>query len=167
MEKQTEKTEQRFTHTKGVSESAIAVVASLKETLADEYLLMLKTQNCHWNIEGPLFHSLHKTFEHQYEELFKQIDDIAEVIRAMNSPTPGSFAEYTDIANIEELRGKASANEMMDLLSQDHDTMASLLKDRRKKADEAEEVSAVVLFEDLIRFHEKASWMIRSHRERN
>lgn len=165
---QTKKTEQRFTHTKGISESAIAVVASLKETLADEYFLMLKTQNCHWNVEGPLFHSLHKTFEHQYEELFKEIDEIAEVIRTMNSATPGSLSEFSEIAhNIEELKGKASASEMIDLLSQDHDTMANLLKDRRNKADEAEEVSAVVLYEDLIKFHEKASWMIRSHRERN
>lgn len=167
MERRTEQTEERFTHTKGVSESAIAVVASLKETLADEYMLMLKTQNCHWNVEGPLFHSLHKTFEHQYEEMFEHIDEIAEVIRAMNSPAPGSFAEYQEITNVEELRGKISATEMIDLLSQDHDTMANLIKDRRKKADEAEEVNAVVLYEDLIQFHEKASWMIRSHRERN
>ncbi|WII73644.1 DNA starvation/stationary phase protection protein [Bdellovibrio sp. 22V] len=140
------------------------VVETLKVTLADEYLLQLKTQNFHWNVEGPLFFSLHKLFEEQYKELFEFVDRTAEVVRALKSKTPGSFKEFKELSSIQEAPEKFSANQMIETLSQDHTNIAIALRSRLEAAEEAEETSAVVLYEDLITFHEKAAWMIRSHR---
>ncbi len=44
------------------------VVESLNKFLANSYVLMLKTQNYHWNVTGPQFSSLHLLFEGQYND---------------------------------------------------------------------------------------------------
>ena len=141
------------------------VIESLKQTLAEEYTLQLKTQNFHWNVEGPLFYSLHKLFEEQYNTISEQVDATAEVLRALNSKAPGSFTEFKALSSIQEApTDKLNANQMIEMLSKDHTTLANAQKERLEKAEEAGEISAVTLYEDLITFHEKAAWMIRSHR---
>lgn len=143
----------------------VSIVETLKKTLADEYLLQLKTQYCHWNIEGPLFFSLHKLFETQYNEVAVLVDRCAETIRGFKFKAPGSFKEFTELSSVQEITSeKFSANQMIETLSQDHTNLAIALKSRLQTAEETEEASAIVLYEDLISFHEKAAWMIRSHR---
>lgn len=146
----------------------LSVVDTLRRSLADEYVLQLKTQNCHWNVEGPLFFSLHKLFEEQYQALFEHIDTLAETLRALKVKAPGTLKEFRDLASLQDSpNSNLTAEQMIEMLQADHTHMAMALKDRREIADQAEEVSAVVLYEDLIKFHEKAAWMIRSHQERN
>lgn len=142
-----------------------AVVDTLKQTLSDEYILQLKTQNCHWNVEGPLFFSLHKLFEEQYGQLAEFVDRSAEVIRALKARSPGSFKEFKELSSLQEVPAeRLNSNQIIEMLSQDHTNMAIALRPRLETAEDAEETSAVVLYEDLIGFHEKAAWMIRSHR---
>ncbi|WP_295899699.1 Dps family protein [uncultured Bdellovibrio sp.] len=142
-----------------------AVVETLKKTLGDVYILQLKTQNCHWNVEGPLFFSLHKLFEEQYKELAEFVDRTAEVLRALKVRAPGSFKEFKELSSLQEVPvEKLNSTQIIEMLSQDHTNVAIALRPRLEAAEEAEETSAVVLYEDLISFHEKAAWMIRSHR---
>lgn len=142
-----------------------SVVETLRKTLADEYILQLKTQNFHWNVEGPMFFSLHKLFEEQYNSISDFVDRTAEVLRALKNRAPGSFQEFRDLSSIQEaVSDKMTATQMIETLSQDHTNMAIALKSRLETAEDAEETSAVTLYEDLIGFHEKAAWMIRSHR---
>lgn len=156
--------EKRLSPATSESMDTAAVVETLKKTLADEYTLQLKTQNCHWNIEGPLFFSLHKLFEEQYRELAEFVDRSAEVLRALKVRAPGSFKEFRELSAVQEFSEKASSNQIIETLSQDHTNIAIALKARLDVAEDAEETSAVLLYEDLIGFHEKAAWMIRSHR---
>lgn len=150
---------------KSESTDTASAVVNMKKTLADEYLLQLKTQNYHWNVEGPLFFSLHKLFEEQYQQLAGFVDRSAEVVRALREKAPGSFREFKELSSIQEASAdKASSHQIIETLSQDHTNMAIALKARLEDAEDAEETSAVVLYEDLIQFHEKAAWMIRSHR---
>ena len=149
---------------KAVDAWAESVVETLKKSLAEEYLLQLKTQNFHWNVEGPLFFSLHKLFEEQYGQISEFVDRTAEVLRAMKAKAPGSFKEFKELSSIQEASDRLNANQMIETLSQDHTNMGIALKSRLETAEDAEETSAVVLYEDLISFHEKAAWMIRSHR---
>ncbi|AHZ85115.1 DNA protection during starvation protein 2 [Bdellovibrio bacteriovorus] len=152
------------TNLKSVETSSDAVIETLKKSLAEEYLLQLKTQNFHWNVEGPLFFSLHKLFEEQYGQLAEYVDRTAEVLRALKTKAPGSFKEFRELSSIQEASDKMSANQMIEMLSQDHTNLAIALKSRLETAEDAEETSAVTLYEDLIGFHEKAAWMIRSHK---
>lgn len=138
---------------------------ALSKTLSEEYVLMLKTQNFHWNVDGPLFFSLHKLFESQYKELTEFVDNTAEVIRTFNVKAPGSFREFQKMALIDEAPSDVlSAHQMIEMLNKDHMLMSTRLKEQLEEAEVAGDTSAVTLYEDLITFHDKAAWMIRSHR---
>ncbi|UYL09507.1 DNA starvation/stationary phase protection protein [Bdellovibrio sp. SKB1291214] len=144
--------------------ASTGTIEDMKKTLADEYFLQLKTQNFHWNVEGPLFFSLHKLFEEQYEEIAEYVDKSAEILRALKSPAPGSLQAFKKLSDVEECtEEKLSSTKMIDILTADHTTLAELYKARLETAENEEETSAVTLYEDLITFHEKAAWMIRSH----
>src|SRR3990167_6550689 len=97
------------------------VIDGLAHFLADSYILYLKTQNFHWNVQGPNFHSLHEMFEEQYQELAEAIDKIAERIRALKSPAPASFAQFSKLTSLEETGGHPKADDMLKQLLHDHE----------------------------------------------
>ena len=74
----------------GIDEGARKEIAGgLSRLLADSFTLYLKTHNFHWNVEGPMFQTLHLMFEEQYTELALAVDLIAERIRSLGEPAPG------------------------------------------------------------------------------
>ena len=76
------------------------VAEELSKLLAESYTLYLKTHKYHWNVTGPMFHSLHLLFEQQYTELAEAVDTIAERIRALGWKAPGSYAEFAKLARV-------------------------------------------------------------------
>lgn len=141
------------------------IVERLNNVLASEYVLTLKTQNFHWNVEGPLFYSLHKLFEEHYNFLNPKIDEVAERIRALGFKAPGSFREFGKLSHLEEApEGVVSANQMIDVLYRDHEKMVGFLKETFELASVSADSSTAGVLDALISFHEKAAWMIKSHR---
>jgi len=100
------------------------VVAGLSQVLAESYVLSLKTQNFHWNVRGPMFQPLHSVFEEQYEELAEAIDEIAERIRAIGFPAPGTFSEFQNLSSVKKASGKPNALEMVKELLNGHETIS-------------------------------------------
>src|SRR5207342_1484338 len=92
------------------------VAEGLARFLSDSFTLYLKTHNFHWNVTGPMFNTLHLMFETQYNELWLANDQIAERIRSLGYPAPGTYAEYVKLASIKETPGQPSAQEMVRLL---------------------------------------------------
>ncbi len=138
------------------------VVDNLKNLLADNYTLYLKTQNFHWNVTGPNFQSLHVLFETQYNDLFAANDAIAERIRALGSKAPGSFKEFEKLSTIKEASGSYNAKQMVTELVKDQNNIIKTLKKVVSAAaasgDEVTEGIAV----DRIEIHEKNRWMLES-----
>ena len=89
------------------------ITAGLSRLLADSYTLYLKTHNYHWNVEGPMFNTLHLMFEQQYTELATAVDTIAERIRALGEPAPGSYAAFSKLSSIEEEESVPAAEAMI------------------------------------------------------
>ena len=75
------------------------IAAGLSKLLADNFTLYLKTHNFHWNVTGPMFNTLHLMFETQYNELWLANDLIAERIRSLGFPAPGTYDEYLKLAS--------------------------------------------------------------------
>ena len=101
----------------GISEKDRAKIAQgLSHLLADTYTLYLKTHNFHWNVKGPMFQTLHLMFETQYTELALAVDLIAERIRALGFPAPGTYTEYGKLSSIKETVGVPEATQMIRLL---------------------------------------------------
>src|SRR5436190_9646536 len=90
-----------------------AIVDGLSRLLADTYTLYLKTHNYHWNVTGPMFQTLHLMFEQQYTELATAVDLIAERIRAVGFPAPGSYAVFSRLTSIKEEDGVPPATTMI------------------------------------------------------
>lgn len=138
------------------------IVEGLSKLLADTYTLYLKTQNFHWNVTGPMFHSLHIMFEEQYTELAAAVDTIAERIRALGSPAPGSYAAFSELMSIKEEVGQPGAKEMVEQLVLGQEAVIRLARSLYPAVEEASDEATLDLLTVRIEVHEKAAWMLRS-----
>ncbi len=138
------------------------LIEALKTVLADNYALYLKTQNYHWNVEGPNFKGLHLLFEEQYTDLAEAIDTVAELIRGSGEKAPGTFDSYIKKTSIKSGNENASAQQMVKELAEDQALIQKTLQQCLEIAQKAgDEVVAGFMIERLT-FHRKASWMLKS-----
>ncbi|MGD8859118.1 MAG: Dps family protein [Myxococcales bacterium] len=134
----------------------------LSKLLADSYTLFLKTHNFHWNVTGPMFQTLHTMFEEQYTELAVAVDEIAERIRALGHPAPGSYSAFARLSTIRDTDGVPSATEMIKFLVEGHETVVRTARGILPVADEARDESSADLVTQRLQVHEKTAWMLRS-----
>lgn len=147
----------------GIKQSDRASIAEgLKRLLADSYTLYLQTHNFHWNVEGPQFRELHLMFEEHYTELATAVDEIAERIRTLDVPAPGTYKEFSKLSSIEEVEGVPAAKTMVDLLTQGHEQVVKTCREVLKLAQEGDDESTAALASDRMRIHEKTAWMLRA-----
>jgi starvation-inducible DNA-binding protein len=135
---------------------------ALSKVLADTFLLYLKTHNFHWNVEGPQFLALHEKFEEQYRELWNSIDDIAERIRALGQPAPGTAEKLRTLAQIIENQAIPAASEMLRELINDNETAAGTIRAALSTAQAAGDEATADLLSDRLAYHEKQLWMMTS-----
>ena len=147
----------------GISEKDREKIAKgLSRLLADTYVLYFKTHGFHWNVEGPMFNTLHLMFMGQYTALWTALDAIAERIRSLGFPAPGSYGELVKHASIEETAGVPDALEMVRLLVVGHDAVARTAREVFKLAEKASDQSTADLLTQRLQIHEKTAWMLRS-----
>jgi starvation-inducible DNA-binding protein len=135
---------------------------ALSKVLADTFVLYLKTHNFHWNVEGPQFLALHEKFEEQYRDLWGSIDDIAERIRALGQPAPGTTDKLRTLAEITENQALPAASEMLRELIGDNEAAASTIRAALSTAQAAGDEATAGLLTDRLAYHEKQLWMMRS-----
>jgi starvation-inducible DNA-binding protein len=139
-----------------------AIAEGLSRLLADTYTLYLKTHNFHWNVTGPMFQTLHTMFETQYTELALAVDLIAERIRALGFPAPGTYSEYAKLSSIDETQGVPKAEEMIKLLVQGQEAVVRTARSLFPLVDEANDEPTADLLTQRMQVHEKTAWMLRS-----
>lgn len=138
------------------------ITDALKRVLAETYGLMLKTQNYHWNVEGPQFPGLHALFMTQYSELFLAVDEVAERIRTLGEYAPGSYGEFAKLSKIKDGNGELDSDAMVKDLYQDNMTVLASIKKAFTAAEKAADQPTVDLMNARTAAHEKAAWMLRS-----
>ncbi len=144
------------------SEDRQRIAEGLSKLLADSYTLYLKTHNYHWNVEGPLFNTLHLMFEEHYTELATAVDEIAERIRALGVKAPGSYSAYSALASVTEAEGDESAEEMIRQLVVGQETVVRTAREAFAAAEEASDEPTADLLTQRMQIHEKNAWMLRS-----
>jgi starvation-inducible DNA-binding protein len=142
------------------------IAEGLSRLLADSYTLYLKTHNYHWNVTGPMFNTLHTMFETQYTELATAVDEIAERIRALDHPAPGSYKAFAKLTSIEEEIGDPSAEEMIRQLVIGQEAVARTAREVFPLADDAHDEPTADLLTQRMQVHEKNAWMLRSMLEK-
>jgi starvation-inducible DNA-binding protein len=134
----------------------------LSKLLADSYTLYLKTHNFHWNVTGPMFQTLHLMFEQHDTELAMAVDQIAERIRALGHPAPGSYAAFSKLSSVKEAEGVPKATDMVKELVTGHETVVRTARATLGVANEAGDDATADLATQRLQVHEKTAWMLRS-----
>lgn len=147
----------------GMSERDRSKIAGgLSALLADSYTLYLMTHNFHWNVKGPMFNTLHVMFMEQYTEQWNALDLIAERIRALGFPAPGTYKEFVKLASVKEIEGVPSALEMVRHLVTAQEATARTARSIFPVADQANDQPTADLLTQRLDVHEKTAWMLRS-----
>jgi starvation-inducible DNA-binding protein len=147
----------------GLTEKSRAkIAAGLSGLLADSYTLYLMTHNFHWNVKGPMFNSLHQMFMTQYTEQWAALDQIAERIRALGYPAPGTYAQFAKLATIKEVEGVPQALDMVRHLVAAQEATARTARKLLPVVDEADDQPTADLLTQRLDVHEKTAWMLRS-----
>ena len=138
------------------------IANALADVLADTYRLVFKTHSYHWNVEGPLFYSIHKLTEEQYENMFAAADEIAERIRALGQMAPMSMDEIVKRSVVKDLGETPNAGEMVEDLAEAHERVAHRLHALAELAGERKDIVTEDMATERSAFHEQAAWMLRS-----
>ena len=139
-----------------------AIAEGLGKLLADSYTLYLKTHNYHWNVTGPMFNTLHLMFEQQYTELALAVDLIAERIRALGYPAPGSYKAYAGLSSIKEAEGVPAAKAMIAQLVKGQEAVVKTARSIFPAVERANDEPTADLLTQRMQVHEKTAWMLRS-----
>ncbi|CCD29296.1 ferritin Dps family protein [Candidatus Glomeribacter gigasporarum BEG34] len=138
------------------------IAEGLSRLLADTYTLYLKTHHFHWNVTGPQFNTLHAMFEAQYTELAVAVDVIAERIRALGFPAPGSYRAYAKLSSIPEAEGVPRAEHMVRQLLEAQETVVRTARAVFPLVEAANDEPSADLLTQRMQVHEKTAWMLRS-----
>jgi starvation-inducible DNA-binding protein len=138
------------------------IAGGLARLLADTYTLYLMTHNFHWNVTGPFFRDLHLMFEEQYTELGTAVDLIAERIRTLGFPAPGTYKAYAELSSIKETDGIPAAEDMVQRLVEGNESVVRTARSVLPQAQGASDESTASLIADRMVIHEKTAWMLRS-----
>jgi starvation-inducible DNA-binding protein len=148
----------------GISEKDRGAIAGgLSRLLADTYTLYLTTHNFHWNVTGPMFNTLHTMFMAQYTELWNAVDPIAERIRSLGHPAPGSYAAFGALSSLKDApTTPPKALEMVRILVEGHEGVARTARSIFPLADKAGDEPTADLLTQRLTVHEQTAWMLRS-----
>jgi len=138
------------------------IADGLSRLLADSYTLYLKTHNYHWNVTGPMFNTLHVMFEQQYTELATAVDEIAERIRALGVPAPGSYRAFAKLTSIEEEEQVPDAETMIRQLVLGQEAVVRTARELFPLVEDASDEPTADLLTQRMQVHEKTAWMLRS-----
>ena len=148
----------------GIGEKDRAAIAGgLSKLLADTYTLYLTTHNFHWNVNGPMFNTLHAMFMVQYTELWNAVDPIAERIRSLGHIAPGSYAQFGRLTSLKDApETRPAALEMVAILVQGHEAVARTARSIFPVVEKAGDEPTADLLTQRLTVHEQAAWMLRS-----
>jgi starvation-inducible DNA-binding protein len=144
------------------TQQRVAIAEGLSRLLADSYTLYLKTHNFHWNVTGPMFNTLHLMFESQYTEMATAVDLIAERIRALGVPAPGSYQQFAALSSIAEETGVPNARAMIQQLVDGQESVVRTARRVYELAAGANDQPSADLLTQRMQLHEKNAWMLRS-----
>jgi starvation-inducible DNA-binding protein len=139
-----------------------AIADGLSRLLADTYTLYLTTHNFHWNVTGPMFNTLHLMFETQYNELALAVDLVAERIRALGFPAPGTYSQFARLSSISEPAGVPNATEMIRQLVAGQEAVVRTARSVMPVVDKVSDEPTADLLTQRMQVHEKNAWMLRS-----
>lgn len=138
-------------------------IKNLVNILSSSYILYIKIQNFHWNVEGRGFFAIHSKLEGLYEAFAESNDELAERLLMLGQKAPGSAAEFLKHSFIKESGNDKSAEDMISELLADFSLFRDKCKECIALADEVQDTGTVDLLSDIVSALEKEIWMLSSY----
>ena len=138
------------------------VATALGDVMSDAFRLYINAQGLHWNVEGPMFYSLHKLTEEQYQSIAASLDDMAERIRALGLPAPESLKEFEERSEIGDLPGTAELKTRVQQMVTDYEKAVLRLARVTALAERNDDVKTADLLTERIGAYEEFAWMLRA-----
>ena len=142
---------------KGVAE----ITASLKQLLADVFVLYLKTKNFHWHMSGAHFRDYHLLLDEHSDQIFAMTDDVAERARKIGGTTLRSIGDVTKHQRLADNNEEnVSPKDMLAELSDDNQQLTRFLRATHEICDEYKDVATASLIENWIDETERRTWFL-------
>lgn len=142
------------------------ITTKLRHFLSDTFVLYVKTLNFHWNMVSTEFYMYHRLLQKQYEELAEAADELAERIRMLGHPSPGSMKEFLQLTCLKESATHLPVEEMIRKLVGDHEKLIEHCHALIQFTEEVLDQGTADLLIGRIRSHSKQAWLLRSHLEK-
>ena len=143
------------------SEAVAEISGTLRELLADVFVLYLKTKNFHWHMSGPHFRDYHLLLDEHADQIFAMTDDIAERARKIGGTTLRSIG---DVARHQRLKDNdkegLSPREMLTELHADNQQLTGSLRAVHGICEEHNDVATTSLIENWIDETERRTWFL-------
>jgi starvation-inducible DNA-binding protein len=148
---------------KAEKNSNVQMAKHIANSVADTYLLTIKTHGYHWNVTGPNFHGIHVLLEAQYNNLFQAADTLAERIRALDVQAPGSAETFHNHTVVKEASDKPLAGkDMIKDLIKTHEMVRDRIEEGRQFANEIGDAASEDMLVTRLEDHDKMIWMLKS-----
>lgn len=135
----------------------------LQDYLANLAVLNVKMHNIHWNVVGKQFVQVHNFTEEFYDQLFEDLDEVAELLKMKNEMPLSTMADYLDRSSIVEIKAKDfSIEESLEIVREDMKSMKELATEIRNIADEENDFETVGIFEAYVGYFSKNIWFVNS-----
>ncbi|MBB4658349.1 Dps family protein [Parvularcula dongshanensis] len=137
---------------------------ALQDTLYELIALKHDTHQAHWNVEGPLFYSLHDLLGETYQGLSPLIDTVAERKRALGAPADGRNGAVADGANLPVMEGgPIQDHQVLAFLTQEYGTVSQRVEARIEATSDDPTTQDILI--DVTREIEKRLWMLRAFQQ--
>ncbi len=134
----------------------------VNKQIANWSVLYIKLHNYHWFVKGPAFFTLHDKFEELYTEAAVHIDELAERLLALEGQPVATMREILEVSTVKEAMGNESADQMVQVITDDFDIMTSELKEGMSVADEVDDETTGDMLLAIHQSLEKHIWMLKS-----
>ena len=138
------------------------LIDALRVYLASNFTLYLKTHFAHWNVTGMFFEQLHKMFEEQYNDLWDNVDTIAEKIRELDSHVTLTPQDQISLSVIDPSQQLGSPKDYLRTLLNDHQRMIELLTNVFAIAEQSNNQAVMNYLADRLDAHAKMRWFIKA-----
>jgi starvation-inducible DNA-binding protein len=145
--------ERGFTASESLSEN-------LQKVLVDLIELSLQGKQAHWNVVGRNFRDTHLQLDEIIEAARDFADTVAERMRSLHALPDGRSDEVAQTTTLPEFpQGEIATTEVVDLMTERLDAVATTCRDVHDDVDEEDPTSADILHAILERV-EQLSWMV-------
>ncbi|WP_088005570.1 Dps family protein [Indiicoccus explosivorum] len=132
----------------------------LNKQVAMWSVMYTKLHNFHWYVKGKQFFTLHEKFEELYNESSQYLDEIAERLLALGGKPVATMQEQLELSDVKEAKKTENAEEMVDSVISDFETIMQSLKRGREISGEIGDDMTQDMLNEIHQNLEKHKWML-------